>query len=112
MDPGAGWQPFAGVTGEVVVGVTYVAALGVTGAAAALIPARSPPSFRRKPESILLGFKGLDPGFRRGDGLGGRRGDECGRCRGDECGRRPYSGTVSPVIPAKAGIHLFQRPAT
>jgi len=49
----------------------------------------------------------MDPGFRRGDELDRRRGDEFGRYRGYECGRLRYSGTVYPVIPAKAGIHLW-----
>ena len=63
-------------------------------------------SLRRKPESILSP-KGMDPGFRRGDGLGGCRFDEGGRYRGYVGGRLRYSGTVYPVIPAKAGIHLI-----
>ena len=46
--------------------MAYVAVVEVTSADDYVIPALSPPSFRRKPESIL-GSKGMAPGFRRGD---------------------------------------------
>jgi hypothetical protein len=62
MDPGAALQPFAGVTIEVVVSVTYVASK-VTKAAGGRLWALYTPSFRRKPESIL-GQKGTAPGER------------------------------------------------
>ena len=39
MDPGVGWQPFAGVTSEGDGGVTNVAAGGVTSAESSVVPA-------------------------------------------------------------------------